>query len=43
MFRKVRARGYVLECDACDCGQDGLGCEVASAEIGGREGQDLEG
>lgn len=31
------------ECYACDRGEDGLGGEIASAEIGGGEGQDFEG
>lgn len=34
---------YVLECEGCDCGEDGLGGKMAGSEIGGREGQDFEG
>ena len=33
---------YVLECDACECGEDRLRSEVGGAEIGGGEGQDFE-
>ena len=34
---------YVLEGDACGSGEDGLGGQVAGVEIGGGEGEDLEG
>ena len=36
-------RHNVLECEACQCGEDGLCGQVAGAEIGGGECEDLEG
>ena len=39
----MNSEKYVLECDACECGKDGLRGEVGGAEIGGGEGQDFEG
>lgn len=44
----VQAKNYglqedVLESDACERGEDGLSGEVAGAEIGCGEGQNLEG
>ena len=40
---KCRLQEYVLECDACECGEDGLSGEMAGAEIGCGEGQDFKG
>ncbi len=35
--RNHKHRKHVLECDTCEGGEDGLGGEVGSAEIGGGE------
>lgn len=36
-------RKYVLECDACECDEDGLRSEVGGAEVRRGESQELEG
>ena len=33
----------VLECEACECREDGLGGQMAGTEIRGGEGQDFKG